>query len=195
MRKVVASTFVTLDGVFEDPGGAEGFELGGWSFKYVGRSDDDQRYQGDLLNETDALLLGRVTYQGFAKAWPAMTDGGWYAEKMNSMPKYVASSTLEKAEWNNSTIIKGDVATEVARLKEHQGQNLLIFGSGQLINGLLQHRLIDELRLLVHPVVLGRGNRLFKDGPPLGLKPTEARVFGSGVVLTVYEPAAGKDKE
>jgi dihydrofolate reductase len=195
MRKVVASTFVTLDGVFEDPGGAEGFDRGGWSFKYVGRSDDDQKYQGDLLTETDALLLGRVTYEGFAKAWPSMTDGGWYAEKMNSMPKYVASSTLDKAEWNNSTVIKGDVAKEVARLKQQPGQNILIFGSGELVNSLLQHELIDELRLLVHPVVLGRGKRLFNEGPPVGLMPTEARVFGSGVVLTVYEPAARKGKE
>src|SRR3981081_2280887 len=160
MRKVVASTFVTLDGVFEDPGGAEGFDRGGWSFKYVGRSDDDQKYQGELLTETDALLLGRVTYEGFAKAWPSMTDGGWYAEKMNSMPKYVASSTLDKAEWNNSTVIKGDVAKEVARLKQQPGQNILIFGSGELVNSLLQQELIDELRLLVHPVVLGRGKRL-----------------------------------
>jgi dihydrofolate reductase len=195
MRKVVASTFVTLDGVFEDPGGAEGFDRGGWSFKYVGRSDDDQKYQGDLLTETDALLLGRVTYEGFAKAWPSMTDGGWYAEKMNSMPKYVASSTLDKAEWNNSTVIKGDVAKEVARLKQQPGQNILIFGSGELVNSLLQHELIDELRLLVHPVVLGRGKRLFNEGPPVGLMPTDARVFGSGVVLTVYEPAARKGKE
>jgi dihydrofolate reductase len=195
MRKVIASTFVTLDGVFEDPGGAEGFDRGGWSFKYVGRSDDDQKYQGDLLTETDALLLGRVTYEGFAKAWPSMTDGGWYAEKMNSMPKYVASSTLDKAEWNNSTVIKGDVAKEVARLKQQPGQNILIFGSGELVNSLLQHELIDELRLLVHPVVLGRGKRLFNEGPPVGLMPTGARVFGSGVVLTVYEPAARKGKE
>jgi dihydrofolate reductase len=195
MRKVVASTFVTLDGVFEDPGGAEGFELGGWSFKYVGRSDDDQKYQGELLAETDALLLGRITYEGFAKAWPSMTDGGWYAEKMNSMPKYVASSTLEKAEWNNSTIIKGDVAEDVAKLKQEPGQNLLIFGSGQLINDLLRHHLIDELRLLVHPVVLGRGKRLFKEGAPVGLTPIDAKVFGSGVVLTVYKPAAAKDKD
>jgi dihydrofolate reductase len=188
MRKVVASTFVTLDGVFEDPGGAEGFEHGGWSFKYVGRSDDDQNYQADLLRETDALLLGRVTYEGFSKAWPAMKDGGWYPEKMNSMPKYVVSSTLRKAEWNNSTIIKSDVAEEVAKLKQQPGENIVIFGSGELVNGLLRHQLIDELRLLVHPVVLGSGKRLFAEGSPVGLTVTEARVFGSGVVLVKYEP-------
>src|ERR1700681_1994455 len=147
MRKVVASTFVTVDGVFEDPGGAEGFELGGWSFKYAGRSDDDLKYQVDLLRASDALLLGRVTYEGFAKAWPAMKDGGWYAERMNSLPKYVVSSTLATAEWNNSTIIRGEAAKAVARLKQQPGQNILIFGSGELVNGLLQHGLIDELRL------------------------------------------------
>lgn len=192
MRKVVASTFVTLDGVFEDPGGAEGFEHGGWSFKYVGRSEDDQNYQADLLRETDALLLGRVTYEGFAKAWPAMKDGGWYPEKMNSMQKYVVSSTLRKGEWNNSTIIKSDVAEEVAKLKQQPGENILIFGSGELVNSLLRHQLIDELRLLVHPVVLGSGRRLFAEGSPVGLTVTEARVFGSGVVLVKYEPARDK---
>jgi dihydrofolate reductase len=192
MRKVVASTFVTVDGVFEDPGGAEGFELGGWSFKYSGRSEDDLRYQGDLLCASDALLLGRVTYEGFAKAWPSMKDGGWYADRMNGLPKYVVSSTLANAEWNNSTIIKSDVAKEVAKLKQQPGENILIFGSGELVNGLLQHQLIDELRLLVHPVVLGRGKRLFAEGSPVGLTVSDAKVFGSGVVLVVYEPAANK---
>jgi dihydrofolate reductase len=192
MRKVVASTFVTVDGIFEDPGGAQGFEHGGWSFKYSGRSEDDQTYQGDLLRVTDALLLGRVTYEGFAKAWPSMKDGGWYADRMNSLPKYVVSSTLDSAEWNNSTIIKSDVAKEVAKLKQQPGQNILIFGSGQLVNDLLQHQLIDELRLLVHPVVLGRGKRLFAEGSPVGLTVADAKVFGSGIVLVVYEPTADK---
>src|ERR1700674_3543316 len=190
MRKVVASIFVSLDGVFEDPGGAEGFELGGWSFKYAGRSDDDLKYQVDLLSASDALLLGRVTYEGFAKAWPAMKDV--YADRMNSLPKYVVSSTLDKAEWNNSTIIKGDVAKEVTKLKEQPGQNILIFGSGELVNGLLRYGLIDEIRLLVHPVVLGRGKRLFAEGSPVGMKAADAKVFGSGIVLVVYEPTADK---
>jgi dihydrofolate reductase len=189
MRRVVASTFVTLDGVFEDPGGAEGFDLGGWSFKYAGRSEDDLKYQEDLLRASDALLLGRVTYEGFAKAWPSMKDGGWYPDRMNSMPKFVVSSTLDKAEWTNSTIIRGDVAKEVAKLKQQPGQNLLIFGSGELVNGLLHHQLLDELRLLVHPVVLGRGRRLFADGSPVGLKVADAKTLGSGVVVLVYRPA------
>jgi dihydrofolate reductase len=192
MRKVVASIFVTVDGVMEDPGGAEGFDLGGWSFKYGGRSDDDLQHAGDLLRASDALLLGRLTYEGFAKAWPGMTGGGWYAERMNSIPKYVVSSTLDKAEWNNSTIVKGDMAKEVAKLKEKAGQQILIFGSGELVNGLFQHQLIDEIRLLVHPVVLGRGKRLFANGSPVGLKAADAKVFGSGNVLLVFQPAANK---
>ena len=189
MRKVVASIFVTVDGVMEDPGGAEGFDLGGWSFKYGGRSDDDLQHAGDLLRASDALLLGRSTYEGFAKAWPGMEGGGWYVEKMNSMPKYVVSSTLDKAEWNNSTIVKNDFAKEVAKLKAQPGENILVFGSGELVNGLLEHRLIDEIRLLVHPVLLGRGKRLFADGSPVGLTATDARVFGSGIVLLVFQPA------
>jgi dihydrofolate reductase len=189
MRKVVASIFVTVDGVMEDPGGAEGFELGGWSFKYGGRSDDDLQHAGDLLRASDALLLGRVTYEGFAKAWPGMQGGDWYAEKMNSMPKYVVSSTLEKAEWNNSTIVKSDFAKEVANLKKQPGENILVFGSGELVNGLLEHGLLDEIRLLVHPVVLGRGKRLFADGSPVGLMAADAKIFGSGIVLLIFQPA------
>jgi dihydrofolate reductase len=189
MRKVVASIFVTVDGVMEDPGGAEGFELGGWSFKYGGRSDDDLQHAGDLLRASDALLLGRVTYEGFAKAWPGMQGGDWYAEKMNSMPKYVVSSTLEKAEWNNSTIVKSDFAKEVANLKKQPGENILVFGSGELVNGLLEHGLLDGIRLLVHPVVLGRGRRLFADGSPVGLTAADAKIFGSGIVLLIFQPA------
>jgi dihydrofolate reductase len=189
MRKVVASIFVTLDGVFEDPGGAEGSELGGWSFIYSGRSEAELQHAGDLLRASDALLLGRATYDGFAQAWPSMTGGGWYADRMNALPKYVVSSTLDKAEWNNSTIIKGNAAAQVSRLKQQPGQNLLIFGSGELVNSLLRERLLDELRLLVYPVVLGRGRRLFKEGPPVGLNVAGAKAFGSGVVLLTYDPA------
>jgi dihydrofolate reductase len=190
MRKVIASIFVTLDGVVEDPGGAEGFELGGWSFKYSGRSEQETAHAGDLLRASDALLLGRVTYEGFAAAWPTMTGGGWYADRMNELPKYVVSSTLERAEWNNSTIIRGKLSEGIARLKELPGQNILTFGSSELVNGLLQERLLDELRLLFYPVVLGRGKRLFKDGPPVALRVAAATAFSSGVVLLTYRPAA-----
>jgi dihydrofolate reductase len=193
MRKVVASIFVTLDGVVQDPGGAEGFELGGWSFKYSGRSEEELTHAGDLLRASDALLLGRVTYEGFAKAWPSMTGGGWYADRMNALPKYVVSSTLDKAEWNNSTIIRGDLSEEVAKLKNQAGQNLLVFGSGELVSGLLQQHLLDELRLLVYPVVLGRGKRLFQEGPPVALTVADAMAFSSGVVLLTYHPATTKE--
>jgi dihydrofolate reductase len=192
MRKIVASIFMTLDGVVEDPGGAEGFDLGGWSFKYSGRSEEETTNAGDLLRASDALLLGRVTYQGFAKAWPSMAGGDWYADKMNAMPKYVVSSSLDKAEWNNSTIVTGDLTEEVAKLKSQAGQNLLVFGSGELVNGLLQQHLLDELRLLVYPVVLGHGKRLFREGPPVGLNVAGAKAFSSGVVLLTYHPAPAK---
>ena len=192
MRKVIASIFVTLDGVVEDPGGAEGFELGGWSFKYSGRSEEETTDAADLLKASDALLLGRVTYQGFAAAWPKMTDGGWYAEKMNAMPKYVVSSTIEQAEWNNSTIIRGNLAQEVTKLKEEKGQNLLVFGSGGLVNSLLQEHVLDEIRLLVYPVVLGHGKRLFNEAPTVALNVTGAKAFSSGVVLLTYHPATNR---
>jgi dihydrofolate reductase len=178
--------------VVEDPGGAEGFELGGWSFKYSGRSDEETTDAADLLKASHALLLGRVTYQGFAAAWPKMTDGGWYAEKMNAMPKYVVSSTMDEAEWNNSTIIRGNLAQEVTKLKEQPGQNLLVFGSAGLVNSLLQEQLLDELRLLVYPVVLGRGKRLFNDGPTVALNVAGAKAFSSGVVQITYYPAASQ---
>jgi dihydrofolate reductase len=188
MGNVVASIFVTLDGVVEDPGGAEGFDLGGWSFKYSGRSEEESASAGDLLRASDALLLGRVTYEGFARAWPSMTTGGWYADKMNAMPKYVVSSTLDKAEWNNTTILSRDLSEEVTRLKSQVEHNLLIFGSGDLVNSLLRLQLIDELQLLVYPVVLGRGKRLFKDGAPVALTALEAKGFDSGVVRLTYRP-------
>ncbi|HEX3507129.1 MAG TPA: dihydrofolate reductase family protein [Candidatus Dormibacteraeota bacterium] len=193
MRRVVASEFVTLDGVFQDPGGAEGFEHGGWSFKYSRRSEDDANLAGGLLRASDALLLGRVTYEGFAQAWPTMKDGGWYADRMNSLPKYVVSSTLKEAEWNNSKIIKGDLRTEVGELKKQPGGDILVFGSGELVNGLLREGLLDELRLLVSPVVLGSGRRLFTDGGPIGLRVAQATPLASGVVLLVYEFAVNHD--
>jgi dihydrofolate reductase len=189
MGKVIASLFVTLDGVVEDPGGAYGFDLGGWTFKYSGRSEEESANASELLRASDALLLGRVTYEGFARAWPSMKTGGWYADKMNAMPKYVVSSKLDKVEWNNTTIISRDLKQDVTRLKSQPDQNLLIFGSSDLVNGLLRVQLIDELRLLISPVVLGRGKRLFKDGPPVALTAVEAKRFGSGVVRLTYHPA------
>ena len=159
MRRIVVSEFVTLDGVMEDPGGAEDFDRGGWAFQFE-RGPDGDKFKLDEVIEADALLLGRRTYEGFAKAWPTMTDEVGFAEKMNSMPKYVVSSTLESADWNNSTVINGDVAEEIAKL----GGNILVAGSAQLVQTLMDHDLVDEYRLMIYPVLLGSGKRLFKDG-------------------------------
>ena len=150
-------------------------------------NDEIAKFKLDELFESDALLLGRVTYEGFAKAWPSMTDEQGFADRMNSLPKYVASRTLEATEWNAS-LIKGDVADEVGRLKQQPGQNLLVYGSGDLVQTLMQHGLVDEYRLLVYPVVRGRGKRLFKDGNAATLRLMDTKMFSSGVVALTYEP-------
>jgi dihydrofolate reductase len=190
VRKVIASEFVSLDGVMEDPG---------WTFQFT--SEEQQRFKFDELAESDALLLGRVTYEGFAAAWPNMmkqyegprrSELGEYADMMNGYPKYVVSTTLEEPlEWNNSTLIKGNVAEAVSNLKQQPGKDLLIFGSGDLLNALMQHDLIDEYRLMIYPVVVGSGKRLFRDGSDTtDLRLVDSKTFGSGVVVLTYEPAA-----
>jgi len=184
MRNVVVTEFITLDGVFEDPGGAEKTEHGGWSFKFW--SDESSKFKYDELMAADALLLGRVTYEGFAAAWPDMTDESGFAERMNGLPKYVASRTLDKVEWQNSHLIEGDVVEAVSALKQEDGQNILVGGSGELANTLLQHGLVDELRFLVSPVVLGGGRRFFEDGSPRVLELAEAVAFDTGVLALTY---------
>src|SRR3954451_8735843 len=151
MRKVVLSMYVTLDGVMEDPGGAEEFEHGGWSMQFF--DEDAAKYAYDQLFASDALLLGRVTYQGFAAAWPSMTDEAGFAEKMNSMPKYVVSSTLRDPEWTNTTVLSGDVAEEVGALRQRVDGVILVAGSARLVQALVEHDLLDEVRLMVFPVV------------------------------------------
>ncbi len=186
MRKVIASEYVTLDGVMEDPGGGEGTGYGGWSFQFW--SEEASRFKFDELFASDALLLGRVTYQGFAKAWPTMTGTGEYGERMNSLPKYVASTTLREVEWNAS-LIKGTLAEEVSRLKQQPGQDLLIFGSCDLVHQLSQQDLIDEYRLMVHPIVVGGGKRQFPEGRERKvLRLVETKTLGSGVVMLTYQP-------
>ncbi len=186
MRKVIVSEFVTLDGVIEDPGGAEGFKHGGWSLHFG--SADQQQWKVEELFKADALLLGRRTYQGFAAAWPNMPGTGSYGERMNSLPKYVASTTLSEVTWN-ATLITGDLAEELSRLKQEAGQDILIFGSGQLVHTLHARGLIDEYRLMVYPVALGSGKRLFGEGSEKkALKLVEARPFTSGVVVLTYQP-------
>lgn len=188
MGKVVVSEYVTLDGVMQDPGGGEGFEHGGWSFQFW--SEESAKFKFDELFASDALLLGRVTYQGFAAAWPTMAGTGEYGDRMNSLPKYVVSTTLQEVTWNAS-LINGNIAEEVSRLKQQPGQDMLVFGSGELVQTLMQHDLIDEYRLMVHPVVLGSGKRLFRDGSaPQVFRLVETKAFSSGIVVLSYQPAA-----
>ena len=185
MRRVVVSEFVTLDGVMEDPGGAEGFKHGGWTFQFG--SAEQEQFKFEELFQADALLLGRRTYQGFAAAWPTMPGTGAYGERINSLPKYVVSTTLTEMTWN-ATLITGDLTEELPRLKQETGQDILVFGSGQLVHTLHERDLIDEYRLMVFPVVLGSGKRLFPDGDEKKLLSlVESRTFNSGVVLLTYQ--------
>ncbi len=184
MRKVIASEYLTLDGVMEEPGK--------WSFQFW--SEEAAKFKFDELFASDALLLGRVTYQGFAAAWPTMTDTGEFGERMNSLPKHVVTTTLPELEWN-STPIKENIAEEVSRLKQQPGQDILIYGSADLIHTLMQHDLIDEYRLMVYPIVLGSGKRLFREGSETKvLKLVETKTFSSGVVVLTYQPA-GKEEQ
>lgn len=187
MRRIIVTEFITLDGVMEDPGGSEEFERGGWAFQFE-RGPEGDKFKDDELFASDAALLGRVTYQEFAAAWPSRT--GEFADKLNSMPKYVVSTTLKKVDWNNSTLIKSDVVEEVSRLKAIPGQDILVAGSAQLVHTLMQHDLVDEYRLMVFPVVLGKGKRLFTEGVDRhALRLVEARPVGSaGVITLIYHP-------
>jgi len=186
MRKVIASEFVSLDGVVEAPM---------WTFQFP--SEDRDKFKFDELAASDALLLGRVTYEGFAAAWPQMEkQTGEYGAWMNGYPKFVVSTTLQEAGWNNSTIIKENVADEVSRLKQQPGKDILIFGSADLVNTLMQHDLIDEYRLMVFPIVVGSGKRLFEDGSDQkALKLVETKTFGSGVVVLTYGPTGSEAEE
>ena len=185
MKRIVVTEFMSLDGVFEDPGGAEGFKYGGWTMSYG--NDEFMKFKSEELKAADVQLLGRITYEGFAQAWPEYS-GDEFSDKFNAMPKYVISSTLKKAEWNNSHIIKNDFAKEIARLKEEEGKgDILVSGSGQLVNFLLEEQLVEEIRLFVYPVVLGKGKRLFKNTHKR-LKLIESTPFKTGVLALRYEP-------
>src|SRR5215210_1160254 len=162
MSKIVVTQFVTLDGVLEDPGGSEGFERGGWAFRYE-RGPEGDKFKLDEVMGSDALLLGRVTYEGFAAAWPSRT--GDFADKFNGMPKYVASTTLEHPGWSNTTVLGADVPADVARLKAQVEGDILVNGSVGLVRTLMEHGLVDEYRLMVFPTVLGAGKRLFGETP------------------------------
>jgi dihydrofolate reductase len=186
MGTIVVTEFVSLDGVMEDPGGSENFRHSGWTFE-ISRGDEGDRFKLDETLSSDALLLGRVTYEGFAEAWPSRE--GEFADKFNTMPKYVVSSTLKEPEWSNSTVLEGDLADGVARLKQEHEGDIVVHGSARLAQALLEQDLVDELRLMVFPVVLGTGKRLFaetSDKKPLRL--VDSKVVGDGVAILTYEP-------
>lgn len=190
MGKIVVTEFVSIDGVMEDPGGAEVYRHGGWVFEFD-RGEEGNQFKLDELFEAEAQLLGRTTYEGFAAAWPEREDPGGFAERMNSMPKYVVSSTLQEASWNNTTILSGELPDEIARLHREVDGTILVAGSAQLVQGLLEHDLIDELRLMVFPVVLGDGKRLFGEvSAKKPLRLTDSKVVGDGVAILTFEPGA-----
>jgi dihydrofolate reductase len=190
MSKIVVTEFVSLDGIMGDPGGSEGSERGGWAFKFE-RGPEGDKFKADELLASDALLLGRVTYQGFAQAWPSMTDEDGFADRMNSIPKYVVSGTLTDAQatWNNTTVIRGDAAAEIAKLKAQPGGDILVAGSGQLVGLLMEHGLVDTYRLMVYPTVLGSGQRLFPAGldEAADLTLTGSATSGAGILLLTYQ--------
>ena len=186
MATLAVTEFVSLDGVMEDPGGAEQYEHGGWTFE-IDRGEGDAFKLEETL-ETDALLLGRVTYEGFAEAWPSRTDD--FADKFNNMPKYVVSSTLENPDWTNSKVLRGDIVESVSKLKDEVDGRIVVHGSARLAQTLLEHDLVDELRLTVFPVALGAGERLFgetSDKRPLRLIHT--KTVGNGLTHLTYERA------
>ena len=194
MAKLTVNTFLTLDGVMQAPGGPDedrdgGFEHGGWSVPF---STDEQFGQAmtEWIAGAGGFLLGRKTYEIFAGHWPHITEADPIADPLNRLPKYVASRTLDKVEWNNSTLLQGDVAEAVAQLKRQPGQEIQVHGSGNLAQTLIRHDLIDQYRLWFMPVVLGTGKRLFGDGAvPLGMRLTDSKVTSSGAALHIYERA------
>jgi dihydrofolate reductase len=189
MGKIVVTEFVSLDGVIEAPGGGEDYKHAGWTFE-IDRGEEGDKFKLDELVEAEAQLLGRVTYEGFAAAWPTIEDGAGFAEKMNSMPKYVVSSTLREGSWENTTVLSGDLGDEVAKLHREVDGVILVAGSGQLVQGLLERDLVDELRLMVFPVLLGEGKRLFGDvSEKKPLRLTDSRTLGGGIALLTYVPA------
>jgi dihydrofolate reductase len=186
MGKIVITEFVSLDGVIQDPGGVEGFKHGGWVFE-INRGEEGDQYKLEETLGTEALLLGRRTYEVFAASWPSRQ--GEFADKFNSLPKYVVSSTLRDPEWNDTTVLDGDVVKEVSRLKQELEGDIVVHGSPQLARALIEHDLVDELRLMVYPVVIGSGDRLFgetSDKKPLRL--VDTRTVGKGVAILAYEP-------
>jgi dihydrofolate reductase len=188
MGRIVVTEFVSLDGVMEGPGGDNDFVRGAWSFEFDRGGEGDQ-FKLEETRDSEALLLGRRTYEGFAQAWPERD--GEFADKFNSMPKYVVSATVSDPDWNNSTVLEGDVVEAVSKLRSERDGNIVVHGSAQLVQTLVENGLVDELRLMVFPVVLGTGKRLFGDtSDKRALRLTESKVVGDGVAILVYEAAS-----
>jgi dihydrofolate reductase len=187
MGRIVVTEFLSLDGVMEAPGGDDDFVRGAWSFE-IERGDEGDQFKVDETMGAEALLLGRRTYEGFVAAWPSRE--GEFADKFNSMPKYVVSSTLEEPEWNNSTVLGGDLPQAVAKLREEHAGDIVVHGSAQLVQGLIEHDLVDELRLMIYPLVLGTGKRLFGDtNDKKRLRLADSKTVGDGVTILVYQAA------
>jgi dihydrofolate reductase len=186
MGQVIVSEFVSIDGVMEAPGGGADYEHAGWTFE-VPRGDEGDRFKLEETMSTEALLLGRRTYQDFARAWPSMQ--GEFADKFNNMPKYVVSSTLHDPEWTNSTVLEGDPAAAVRRLKEELDGKIVVHGSAQLVQMLIENDLLDELRLMIFPVILGSGKRLFGEaGSKKPMRLTDSKTVGEGIEILIYHP-------
>jgi dihydrofolate reductase len=184
MGRIVVTEFISLDGVIEAPGGGEGFKHDGWSFEFD-RGDEGNQFKLDETRASAALLLGRRTYEGFAAAWPSRTDDVGFADKFNSMPKYVVSTTLENPEWTNTTVVK-DLAG-VAKLKDDVEGEIVVHGSATLVQGLLENDLVDELRLMVFPVVLGTGKRLWGEtSDKKRFTLADAKTVGEGVAILTF---------
>jgi len=186
MGTIIVTEFVSLDGVIEAPGGGEEFKHAGWTFT-ISRGEEGDKFKLDETLLSAALLLGRVTYEGFAASWPSQKNE--FADKLNSMPKYVVSSTLEKATWNNSTVLRGNVVEEISKLRRALDGDIVVHGSARLVQTLIEHDLVDELRLMVFPVILGTGKRLFgstSDKKPFGL--VNSKTVGDGVNILIYRP-------
>ena len=189
MGRIVVSEFVSLDGVMQDPGGAEDFKYGGWSFEFS-RGDEGDKFKYDEVLDAEAFLLGRVTYDGFADAWPGRE--GDFADRFNGMPKYVVGSKADASRWTNTTVLDGDPVDAVRRLRDELSGNIYVHGSRQLAQTLFEHDLVDQLNLMVFPVVLGAGERIFGEtSEKKKLRLVESKVVGDGVAILVYEPLRG----
>jgi dihydrofolate reductase len=192
MGRIVVTEFVSLDGVMQAPGGGEDFQHAGWTFE-IDQGEQGAKFKLDETLQSQALLLGRVTYEGFAAAWPSME--GEFADKFNSMPKYVVSSTLQEPEWNNSTVLEGDVVEEVSKLRQRLDGDIVVHGSAQLVQTLVEHDLVDELRVMVFPVVLGTGKRLFgATSDKKRLRLVDSKTVGDGVAILIYQPSGEQAK-